>query len=118
MKLDGLLGSTSWEKKVGGLVCSKIQAVTPTAKPDYKCAIKESEREDAAIYTALAGKEKDITPKGSLGATQMEKKIGRLSCIMENVVYPGAEPTYKCKLGKTRKDFQAADQAPAGSSAQ
>ena len=108
-KTAGRMGATTFEKSVGGLVCTKTTVVAPNATPEYRCAIRDRGRSDAEIYNAIPGKEVNKTPKGALGATMLEKKIGRLSCQKREVVYPNAQPTFECRLERSGKAPKAAE---------
>lgn len=95
---EGLLGSVTFEKAVGGLSCQKVSVVVPNAVPAYSCSILLENRDDGAIYGAIDIQEVNVTPEGLAGSTTWEKSIGGLACQKSRVVYPGATPSYSCSV--------------------
>ncbi len=51
------------------------------------------------IYEALNVDENHLNP-GALGASVYEKSIGGLTCRRSQIVYPGAQQSFKCVLKK------------------
>ena len=112
---NGRIGASTFEKKVGGLVCRKVQMVTfPPAEPKYDCGLKKADAVGSEIYDALGTEEKNITPKDIVGASTFQKKVGRLSCEKSVGVYPGAVPKISCALAPARKASTVAPAAHGG----
>lgn len=93
---DGILGASTYQKKVGSLNCERTQGVYPGAVSTYHCALTGDSRLDGRIYEALNVPEKNITPNRVLGSSRFRKRAGDFACTKEIGVYPGAIPEFSC----------------------
>lgn len=93
---DGILGETTYQKKIGSLSCHRTQGVYPRAVSSYHCALVGDVRLDGKIYDVLNLPEKNITPDGLLGSSRFQKRVTDFACTKEFGVYPGATPEFSC----------------------
>ncbi len=93
---EGVLGASTYEKSIGGLVCRKVEGVSPDAIPSFYCFLSGNALQGSEIYAALNVEEKNVTPERILGSSQFEKRAGDFICKKSEGVYPGAIPEFLC----------------------
>ena len=93
----GVLDSTLYEKKVGGLICTRVHSyLLPRIEPAQEtssCLIAIEGRDDQAIYHALA------VPARSIGRNSTVKKVGNvLECVNSPNDSSPRPKDFRCKL--------------------
>lgn len=94
----GIVGSRKSVKSIGGLNCTREEAIVLNPIPTYYCEIDQTLQNFEAIYNSLKKVKENVLNPGAVGVRQTEKFVGGLLCTRELIVVPNAIPTYNCQI--------------------
>lgn len=101
---EPLVGVSTFEKSITGLVCRKTQAVVPNPVPEFNCFVKMrvTSAQYKALYLGLKTSEMRVdfsdakTGAPLLGSTTKEKSASDYFCQKHTPVVPNPVSSYDC----------------------
>jgi hypothetical protein len=96
---EPLVGSSTYQKSISGLICRKTLAVIPNAVPSYNCWVKthHTAAQSGALYNGLNVSALRVDFGIPItGSTLLEKDSAEYFCQKQTPVVPQPVSSYSC----------------------